>query len=85
MGQLMRTDHVCDLVLEACDLLDRAREGADPAAALCEAEALRAELCAAIAGCDDDAVAADGQAAVCDLDALVARLDAPALPVPHAA
>jgi cysteine-rich repeat protein len=70
----MSTD-VCDLVLETCDLLDRApRTSADEL--LDAAEHLRADLLAAIGACDDEAVAADGCSAVCDLEALIGRLTA---------
>lgn len=64
---------VCDLVLDACDLLERARGSEDDALLAGEAELLRAELCAALAHCDDDAIAADGHAVVAELDTLLAR------------
>lgn len=69
----MRTDHVCDLVLDACDLVERAQASGAPCAATIEAALhLRAALVGAVATCDDEAVASDGRAAVCELDALLA-------------
>lgn len=73
----MRPDDVCDLVLDACDLLERAARGAsDDGLLAAEAELLRADLCAALGGCEDAAVAADGHAAITDLTALLTRLEA---------
>lgn len=62
---------VCELVLEACDLLERApRQRAANPVVLTEAACLREELGAAIARCDDEAVAEDGL----DAEAALARL-----------
>jgi hypothetical protein len=73
----MHTDAICSLVLDTCDLLERADDldGFD-LAVVDEARALRAALCSAIGTADDEAVAADAHAAVADLDALLVRLEA---------
>jgi hypothetical protein len=74
----MGTTEICMLVLEACDLVERhgAESVADAAVehAIRETELLRAELCAALGGCDDDGVASDVHGAVAELDSLLARL-----------
>lgn len=65
---------VCALVLEACDLLERAETHApvEPAV-LDDAACLRQELCAAVAAAADEGEAADGRSAVAALDLLLMR------------
>lgn len=55
---------ICSLVLDACDLVERYRHlsHADEQVAR-EAQLLRAELCAALGGCEDDVAADDGHGA----------------------
>ncbi len=70
-------DDIRSLVLDACDLverygdLDHADERVER-----ETQLLRAELCAALGGCEDDAAADDAHGAVAELDALLTRLAA---------
>jgi hypothetical protein len=72
----MSTDPICELVLDACDLVERAADLDAPDEALAEeAGALRAALCSAVTACADDAAAADAHAAVSELDELLARLE----------
>jgi hypothetical protein len=71
MGPAMHSSDVCDLVLEACDLIERAARGTATGDLLAEAAHLRAALCDAVAACDDPAIWADGRSAICDLDALL--------------
>jgi hypothetical protein len=70
----MTATDVCDLVLEACHLAERAHRLAAPVLAA-EAQHMRAALCDALSACDDEAVAADARDAVCRLDALLAEVD----------
>jgi hypothetical protein len=81
----MGTNEICALVLEACDLVERYGSAAvadeRTARATHEAQLLRAELCGAVAACDDD-VASDVHGAVAELDELLAHLhDLPAAQV----
>jgi hypothetical protein len=75
---------LCALVLDTCDLLERARRTRLGDALLVqEAICLREELCAGLSECCDDAAAADGLGALSDLDDLLVRLGA--LPQGHLA
>lgn len=69
------TDEICSLMLDACDLVERYGDlaYADERVER-EAQLLRAELCAALSTCVDDAVASDADGAVAELDALLTRL-----------